>query len=138
MNLVTCDYLILTASNEHQANIYRRQLEIRRQLGFLTGIGGSIITVWGIYGSGLFHRILSSTATRYVATLGYGVYLFHLLVIKKITNGLIENVPFTGNLDFLGHWLAGLTATLLLSYLFAYVLHLLVEKPSLYLRRRLT
>ena len=106
--------------------------------GFLTGIGGSIITVWGIYGSGFFHRILSSTATRYVATLGYGVYLFHLLVVKKITNGLIENVPFTGNLDFLGHWLAGLTATLLISYVFAYALHLLVEKPSLYLRRRLT
>lgn len=66
------------------------------------------------------------------------VHLFHLLVIKKITNGLIENVPFTDNLDFLGHWLAGLTATLLISYVFAYALHLLVEKPSLYLRRRLT
>ncbi len=38
MDFDGCDYLILTASNEFQATIYRRQLEIRRQLGLLAGI----------------------------------------------------------------------------------------------------
>ncbi|MHC5101683.1 MAG: fucose pyrophosphorylase domain-containing protein [Planctomycetota bacterium] len=40
---MTCDYLILTASNEHQANVYRRQLQIRRQLGFLTGVDKTLV-----------------------------------------------------------------------------------------------
>jgi fucokinase len=33
-----CDYLIVTASNEFQAEIYRKQLDIRRRLGLLAGI----------------------------------------------------------------------------------------------------
>jgi len=33
-----CDYLIVTASNEYQADIYRKQLDIRRRLGLLAGI----------------------------------------------------------------------------------------------------
>ena len=43
MNLEGCDYLILTASNEFQASIYRKQLEIRRQLGLLAGIDNVLV-----------------------------------------------------------------------------------------------
>jgi galactokinase/mevalonate kinase-like predicted kinase len=43
LNLKECDYLIVTASNEHQAAVYRRQLDLRRQLGFLSGIGQTLV-----------------------------------------------------------------------------------------------
>ena len=33
------DYLVVTASNDSQADAYRRQLQLRRQLGLLGGIG---------------------------------------------------------------------------------------------------
>jgi fucokinase len=39
----TCDYLILTASNEAQADIYRQQIDIRRRLGLLSGIGSVLV-----------------------------------------------------------------------------------------------
>ena len=37
------DYLIVTASNEAQADAYRRRLAIRRRLGFLSGIGEILV-----------------------------------------------------------------------------------------------
>lgn len=37
------DYLIVTASNEAQADAYRRRLEVRRRLGFLSGIGEILV-----------------------------------------------------------------------------------------------
>lgn len=37
------DYLIVTASNEIQASAYRRQLDLRRQLGLLTDIGHVLV-----------------------------------------------------------------------------------------------
>lgn len=37
------DYLIVTASNEIQASAYRRQLELRQQLGLLTDVGHVLV-----------------------------------------------------------------------------------------------
>lgn len=37
------DYLVVTASNESQARAYRDQLEIRRRLGFLGRVGGTLV-----------------------------------------------------------------------------------------------
>ena len=43
MHLDGCDYLILTASNELQADFYSKQLDIRRQFGLLAGIKNILV-----------------------------------------------------------------------------------------------
>ena len=72
---------------------------------------------------------------RRLATLGYGVYLVHIPIIDHIM------VP-AGRAAQARHWSmllvwpAALTTTFLLSLAVAYVLHVLVEKPSLRIRDR--
>ena len=86
--------------------------------------------------AGFIHRVLSAHIFRRVATLGYGVYLLHIPLCDQLI------VPAARVLQE-RHWpmvivwplaLAGLLAS---SLGLAYVLHVVVEKPSLRIRERL-
>lgn len=84
---------------------------------------------------GALTRLLSRPAFLKVATLGYGIYLWHIPVLE----GLV--LPLTKRLSALGAappviWVATLAVLLVVTTGVAYLAHLLVEKPALRLRDR--
>lgn len=84
-----------------------------------------------LYQDGLMSRFLSSRFFLVCATLGYGIYLVHIPVfhhfVKPVSALLPGSVRWAGALALL--WLGSAAV--------AYVLHLLVEKPALWMRDRL-
>ena len=88
-----------------------------------------------LQGDGWIHRALSLPFFRRVATVGYGVYLVHIPVCDRFI------VPFSRAL-MARHvsaplvWVASLVALLVASHAIAYVIHIVIEKPSLWLRDR--
>jgi peptidoglycan/LPS O-acetylase OafA/YrhL len=89
-----------------------------------------------LHGHGWLHRALSLPQFRRIATLGYGVYLVHIPLLYAII------VPFARALDGwrVPHsllWGLCLALLLALSLTLAYVMHVIIEKPSLRLREKL-
>jgi peptidoglycan/LPS O-acetylase OafA/YrhL len=86
-----------------------------------------------LFGDGSIIGWLSKPIFRRIATLGYGIYLTHIPVCDQII------VPAAKALDarhvpMVIVWPLSLAALLVLSLMFGYLLHVLVEKPSLRLR----
>ena len=89
-----------------------------------------------LHGEGAIRRALSAPLFRRVATLGYGVYLVHIPLCDHAI------VPLAKRLERMGVglaivWPLSFVALMAASLAVAYALHLLVEKPSLWLRARL-
>jgi peptidoglycan/LPS O-acetylase OafA/YrhL len=81
-------------------------------------------------------RALSIPISRKIATLGYGVYLVHIPILDRAIVPAARalearSVPMTVI------WPLSLAALMLASLGIAYVLHVLVEKPSLRIRERI-
>jgi peptidoglycan/LPS O-acetylase OafA/YrhL len=82
-------------------------------------------------GDGWVRRALSLPVFRVIATLGYGIYLLHIpvwLYVSPTVMKLVAHRPMwlvwsVGVMALMGGSIAG-----------AYVLHVLIEKPSLRLR----
>lgn len=90
-----------------------------------------------LQGEGWIARFFSAHVFRQIATLGYGVYLVHI----PLCYGLL--VPFMRALlrhavPVMVAWPLGLALVLAASFLIAYVLHVVIEKPTLRWRQRLT
>lgn len=79
-------------------------------------------------------RFLSRPVFRRLATLGYGVYLIHIPVIEALA-GARDALVATG-LSPTAMWLVSLVVVMLVSLAVSYLLHVVVEKPSLWLRDR--
>jgi len=82
---------------------------------------------------GWIHRALSLHVFRKIATLGYGVYLVHIplcdqLIVPGARALEARHVPMAVV------WPAALIALLLSSLGLAYVMHVVIEKPSLRVR----
>jgi peptidoglycan/LPS O-acetylase OafA/YrhL len=82
------------------------------------------------------HRALSASIFRSVATLGYGVYLVHIplcdyLIVPAARAMEARHVPM------MIVWPVALLALLASSLALAYVMHVVIEKPSLRVRERL-
>jgi len=88
-------------------------------------------------GDGWMRRMLSAPWFRQVATLGYGVYLVHIPVCKAIITPVA--VALAGRRGWPPElvWVMAVAGLVLGSLVVAYVLHVVVEKPSLRLRDRL-
>jgi peptidoglycan/LPS O-acetylase OafA/YrhL len=88
-------------------------------------------------GDSWLRRLLSAGIFRRIATLGYGVYLVHMPVcdriIAPVANALVRDWHWPVEIV----WTLTVPAVMVGSMVFAYVLHVLVEKPSLRLRDRL-
>jgi peptidoglycan/LPS O-acetylase OafA/YrhL len=85
---------------------------------------------------GLVHRALSWPGFRRIATVGYGVYLVHIPLCDRII------VPFARALDerhvsMLIVWPLSLVALMIGSLGMGYILHVVIEKPSLRIRERI-
>jgi peptidoglycan/LPS O-acetylase OafA/YrhL len=88
-----------------------------------------------LHSDGWIQRALSWQGFRRIATLGYGVYLVHIPVCDHLV------VPVAHALDrrhvpMVLVWPASLVALMLVSLALGYVLHVVVEKPSLRIRER--
>ncbi len=89
-----------------------------------------------LHSEGAISHALSAPIFRRVATLGYGVYLVHIPLIDHLA------VPAAHWLD--GRhvprsliWIVSMAGVCALSWAIGYLLHVLVEKPSLRVRDRL-
>ena len=88
-----------------------------------------------LYTNSWITRALSHPAFRKIATLGYGVYLVHIPILNRVL------VPLAWSLErrhvpMALIWPVSLVALMALSLAVAYVLHLLIEKPSMWVRQK--
>ncbi len=87
-------------------------------------------------GNGWVGRALSLPLFRRVATLGYGVYLVHLPLCEYVISRAAQSLVDHHGWPMLLVWLVAVASLFLLSLLVSYLLHLVIEKPSLRLRDR--
>jgi peptidoglycan/LPS O-acetylase OafA/YrhL len=117
--------------------------EVVREVGFrsvlyfglLSGILFLLLIQALIYTDGAVSRLLGHPFFRVMATLSYAFYLVHLPIAKWVTSEGVRIFPdFRESLGTF--WLTSFVVTCLLSYGLSYILHLLIEKPCLYVRDR--
>jgi peptidoglycan/LPS O-acetylase OafA/YrhL len=89
-----------------------------------------------LYGQGAIQRALSAPIFRKIATLGYGVYLVHIPVSYFVPLGVAHTLR-ARHVSMIVVWPTALAASLLISLMAAFMLHVLVEKPALWVRRQL-
>jgi peptidoglycan/LPS O-acetylase OafA/YrhL len=89
-----------------------------------------------LHSDGFIARFLSAPFFRKYATLGYGIYLVHIPIIDYLVVPRVKMLHTQGvSLPLV--WIGSLIITLGLSSLIAYVIHVLIEKPSLWLRHKI-
>lgn len=89
-----------------------------------------------LHGHGWIPRALSAPIFRRIATLGYGVYLIHIPVADHVLVPIAKSL-YAEHTPMIYVWPLSVLALVVLSLALAYVLHILIEKPSLALRDRL-
>jgi peptidoglycan/LPS O-acetylase OafA/YrhL len=81
-------------------------------------------------------RSLSQPVFRQIATLGYGVYLVHIPLIDHVVVPAARAMQHR-QIPMFVIWPASLVAVMFLSLGLAYVIHVVIEKPSLKIRERI-
>jgi peptidoglycan/LPS O-acetylase OafA/YrhL len=105
--------------------------------GTLTSVAYCSLILFLLFTDNGLTRLMSSKLLLYVATLGYGVYLVHFPVaglLAHLFKDLFVNpreIP-----EIL--WILNTVLTFVISLVISYFLHLLIEKPFLILRDKLT
>ncbi|MEO9192494.1 MAG: acyltransferase [Polyangia bacterium] len=89
-----------------------------------------------LHTDGPLGRFLGLPIFRYIATLGYGVYLVHIPLIDDLVMPLVH-VADKRHVPHILLWLGGTTLAMCASLAVGYVMHVLIEKPSLALRDKL-
>lgn len=103
--------------------------------GTLTTLMWSGFLLLLLHGTSVVHRFLSAPIFRSIATLGYGVYLVHIPLCDHIVVPLAHRM-ISRQVSLMIVWPVSLVLLLALSTAVSYALHLLVEKPSLWVRDR--
>jgi peptidoglycan/LPS O-acetylase OafA/YrhL len=85
-------------------------------------------------GGGWIHRGLSAPIFRRLATLGYGVYLVHIPLCDHVIVPAARALQ-KRHVSMLLVWPAALIVLMAGSFLVGYVMHVLIEKPSMKLRQ---
>ena len=80
---------------------------------------------------GWIQRVLAAPFWRRVATLGYGVYLLHIPLCDRAIAPMAKSLVKDHHWPMAVVWPLSVVALFLLSLAAGYVLHVLVEKPSL-------
>jgi peptidoglycan/LPS O-acetylase OafA/YrhL len=86
---------------------------------------------------GWVQRALSLSVFRRFATLGYGVYLVHIPVCDALVRPLARTLTRTQGWPISAVWFLAVGLLIGASLAVSYLLHVLVEKPSLRIRERL-
>jgi len=85
---------------------------------------------------GVVHRALSLPIFRRIATLGYGVYLVHIPLCDRIVVPIARSL-YDRKVSMLLVWPLSLFLLMVGSLAMGYILHVVIEKPSLRIRERL-
>lgn len=104
--------------------------------GSLTSVMYVSFLVLLLHTDGLLQKMLSAPIFRRIATLGYGVYLVHIPVCDRLLVPLARRLQERHH-SMLWVWPFSVAFASAVSLAIAYLLHVLVEKPSLRLRERL-
>lgn len=88
-----------------------------------------------LHTDGWVQRALSAAFFRRIATLGYGVYLVHIPIIDNAILPAARALE-KRHVSMAIVWPASLVVVMLSSLVIGYVMHVLIEKPSLALRDR--
>ena len=86
-----------------------------------------------LHGEGVVHRALSAPVFRRVATLGYGVYLIHIPLCDHVLVPIAKALH-ARHASLTVVWIGSVLGLTLASIAVAYVMHIVIEKPSLRLR----
>jgi peptidoglycan/LPS O-acetylase OafA/YrhL len=89
-----------------------------------------------LHTGGAVVRFLSRPGFLFFATLGYGIYLIHIPVCERLLVPLARWLQANAGMTALTLWPLTLFLLFFVSAAGAYVLHLIVEKPALWLRDR--
>jgi peptidoglycan/LPS O-acetylase OafA/YrhL len=87
-------------------------------------------------GDGWIQRALAAPFWRWIATLGYGVYLLHIPMCDHVIAPLARNLVEVRHWPMVAVWPLSVVGLVVVSLAASYVLHVLVEKPALRLRDR--
>lgn len=104
--------------------------------GTLTGMMYLPTLILLLHGDGAIARWLSHPWFRSIATLGYGVYLVHIPIVDGLIVPTAHAIGSRVPKAIL--WGGAFIVTIVCSLAVAYVLHVLVEKPFLRVRDRLS
>lgn len=85
-------------------------------------------------GDGWVKRALSAPFWRHLATLGYGVYLVHIPLCDKFVAPLARSLSKVHHWPMTAVWPLSVLMLWALSLLVSYGCHIVVEKPSLWMR----
>ncbi|MEY2568162.1 MAG: hypothetical protein QOE35_2691 [Actinomycetota bacterium] len=100
---------------------------------WLYGLIGLLIVLPGVFGDqrqGLIRRMLQSRPVVAVGVVSYGIYLWHIAVLEKV----IPHLRGLGRLEFAVAVIVGLALT----YVVARISYVVVERPALELKGRVT
>lgn len=106
-------------------------------IGTITGLAYLNLIVYLITTRGLAVRALGQKPFLVFATLGYGVYLVHMPLVTRVGLPVYLRFALLYGLPTPIAFGAAVLAVFGVSLAIAYVLHVAVEKPALYLRDRL-
>jgi peptidoglycan/LPS O-acetylase OafA/YrhL len=104
--------------------------------GTLTSIMYFGVLLQLLHGHGPIQRVLAAPIFRKVATLGYGLYLVHVAVCDRMIVPLARWAQ-EHHVTMALVWPLSLVVLFGISLAMGYVLHILVEKPSLWIRGKL-
>jgi len=104
--------------------------------GTLTSICYVLLIIPCLYLENRFTRWLGNINFLRLATLGYGIYLVHMPIVYKVAAFMNHYLPRPQDAFFI-HWISVTTIAMILSSLLAYVMHLGIEKPCLFIRDKL-
>jgi peptidoglycan/LPS O-acetylase OafA/YrhL len=83
---------------------------------------------------GWIARFLSAPFFRRVATLGYGVYLVHIPLCAVFITPYADHAVRVWHAPMFVVWPLAVLGLMLVSLAFSYAIHLVVEKPALWVR----
>jgi peptidoglycan/LPS O-acetylase OafA/YrhL len=89
-----------------------------------------------LHGHGWLPRFMSAPIFRRIATLGYGVYLVHIPVADHVLVPVAKSL-YAEHTPMIYLWPLSVVVLVTLSLTIAYLLHIFVEKPSLWIRDKL-
>jgi peptidoglycan/LPS O-acetylase OafA/YrhL len=101
--------------------------------GTLTGFIYTLIIIQCLYVDNRVTRWLGQHSFLQLATLGYGIYLVHMPVVYKVAELMTRYLPRPQDAFGL-HWFCVTSVTMVISTALAYVMHIGIEKPCLFIR----
>jgi peptidoglycan/LPS O-acetylase OafA/YrhL len=104
--------------------------------GTLTGVIYTLVIIPCLYVENRFTRWLGSYSFLQLATLGYGIYLVHMPVVYKVAEYMTHILPRPQDAFGL-HWFCVTSLAMVISTAIAYVMHIGIEKPCLFIRDKL-